>query len=299
MPARAMRLGAGGRLGVAGLVCAAALLVAACEDGAGRSAAERSSADVGALIDAALAGEHRLDGRAARDRYRRPRETLAFFGLRPDMTVVEVSPGAGWYTEVLAPVLRGRGRLYAAQAALPDDAPKWYRDMQAGYLRRLAAEPVFDEVVATAFGAAEGIAPAGSADMALTFRNVHNWTKGGFAPAVFSAMHRALKPCGVLGLVEHRAVPGASLARMNESGYVTEAHVVALAQAAGFALVDRSEVNANPKDTADHPAGVWTLPPMLRLGERDRERYLAIGESDRMTLKFRRAHPTRCPADAG
>lgn len=249
-------------------------------------------ADTSDLLDAALTGEHRDPANRARDRFRHPKETLLFFGLEEDMTVVEIWPGRGWYTEVLAPVLRKEGNFFAAGFSLAAKRPpKWRRNMQLGYLQKLGAHPaVYGRVIASDLSVPDRteIAPPGSADLVLTFRNVHNWMKGRYAPAVFDAMYRALKPGGVLGVVEHRASPGTSIETMVRSGYVTEAHAIELAHEAGFLLDARSEINANPNDTADHPRGVWTLPPTLRLGEQDRARYLAIGESDRMTLRFRK-----------
>lgn len=248
--------------------------------------------DVAALLDRALAGDHRDPANLARDRYRHPKETLLFFGLEPDMTVVEVSPSRGWYTEVLAPVLRERGTYYAAGFGAPGPGlPEMLARVQAGYEQKLAARPdLYDRVILTSLRPAKSaeLAPPGSADLVLTFRNVHNWMDNGTVEDVFAAMYRALKPGGVLGVVEHRAAPGTPVQTMISSGYVTEDKVIELATGAGFELVDRSEINANPLDTRDHPAGVWTLPPSLRLGETDREKYLAIGESDRMTLKFRK-----------
>jgi predicted methyltransferase len=241
------------------------------------------------LLDKALAGDHRSRANKARDQYRHPRETLLFFGLKPDMTVVEIWPAAGWYSEILAPVLRDKGRLYLAGNAIENPKlPDWQREarekQESAYARRpeLYGKPVF-----TSLGPPEyvAIAPAGSADMVLTFRNVHNWSLQKTDAIVFKAFFDALKPGGTLGVVEHRANPGTSFEQMVKTGYMTEAYVIALAEKAGFKLVDKSEVNANAKDTKDHPNGVWTLPPMSR-GRLDPEKYLAIGESDRMTLKF-------------
>lgn len=243
-------------------------------------------------IAAAVAGEHRTPAFVERDQYRHPAETLEFFGVEPGQTIVEIWPGGGWYTEVLAPIVAEEGHLYVA--AFTDTAPDQpaYRERLNKQLREKIAgnDEVYGNVTVTHLhvpGETE-IAPAGSADRVLTFRNVHNWVKAGHAGEVFEAFHRALKPGGILGVVEHRARPGTDLETMKQSGYVTEAHVKELAESAGFEFVAASEVNANPKDTADHPRGVWTLPPSLRLGEEDREKYLAIGESDRMTLKFRK-----------
>ena len=249
---------------------------------------------VEALLDTALAGEHRSAANRARDRYRHPRETLLFFGLKPDMSVLEIWPGGGWYSEILAPVLRDKGKLYLAHNAIENPRlPGWQREVrekqEADYAKRseLYGKPVF-----TSLGPPEymAIAPAGSMDLVLTFRNVHNWSAQNTSAQridalVFKAFFDALKPGGILGVVEHRAHPGASFERQIKSGYMTEAYVIELAEKAGFKLAGKSEVNANAKDTKDHPNGVWTLPPMSR-GRLDPEKYLAIGESDRMTLKF-------------
>ncbi|MFN7145076.1 MAG: class I SAM-dependent methyltransferase, partial [Myxococcota bacterium] len=244
-------------------------------------------AETRAALVEALAGAHRAEADKARDVYRHPLETLEFFGLRRDMTVVELAPGGGWYTDVLAPVLKGHGRYYAAHAE-KDTQSEYLQKSLATYTAKLAARPeLYGEVVVTEFGPnKQEIAPAGSADMVLTFRNVHNWMSGGWADKAFQAAYTALKPGGVLGVVEHRAGTDAPQDPKAESGYVREDHVVALAEQAGFRLADKSEVNANPKDTKDHPKGVWTLPPSYRLGDQDREKYAAIGESDRMTLVF-------------
>lgn len=250
----------------------------------------RAQNSVDALLDRALAGEHRAVENRARDRYRHPKETLKFFGLRPDLTVVELWPGGGWYTEILAPFLRPRGKLYAAGFATDDPAtPKYRLGIQQKFAEKLAALPaIYDQVVVTQLAPPKftDIAPAASADLVLTFRNVHNWLQGGVADQVFAAAFQALRPGGVLGVVEHRAPDDWSVEQMIERGYVSARKVMALATDAGFELAQQTEINANPEDTKDYPKGVWTLPPMLRLGEQDRGKYLAIGESDRMTLKF-------------
>ncbi len=240
-------------------------------------------AEPGARLQAAVNGAHRSDADKARDQYRHPVETLAFFGIREDMTVVELWPGGGWYTRILAPLLKDRGKLYLAAykpGLIIRNATNTQRE-------EVAAKPeVFGKPIFTVLEKGEyDIAPPGSADLVLTFRNLHNWMDDGHVEAVFQAIHRALKPGGVLGLVEHRAPPGPQDPRA-KSGYVTEAHTIKLAEAAGLRLVARSEINANPKDTKDHPKGVWTLPPSYALKDVDREKYAAIGESDRMTLKF-------------
>lgn len=242
----------------------------------------------GALIDKALGGDHRSERNRARDVYRHPRETLLFFGLKPDMHVAEIWPGGGWYTEVLALVLREKGRYYAAHYHIDDNTSRYYRNSQREFVEKLAKSPdVYDKVVVTGLLPPHfDLAPKGALDLVLTFRNVHNWTQEGFDAQMFRAFFDALKPGGVLGVVEHRAREGTTLADMKRSGYMTEAYVIKLAETAGFRLAAKSEVNANPKDTKDHPRGVWTLPPSLRLGDAERAKYLEIGESDRMTLKF-------------
>lgn len=237
-------------------------------------------------------GDHRSDENIARNQYRHPWQTLTFFGVEPDMTVVEVWPGSGWYTEILAPYLRDRGTFYAAGFSLRATTTPAYRErIQRQYKAKLDAEPsLYSAVNQTGMGPPQDwwIAPAGTADRVLTFRNVHNWIKGGYADLVFDAFYDALKPGGVLGVIEHRADPGTDVATMKKTGYVTVAHVKELAAGAGLNFIAASEINANPDDDHDHPEGVWTLPPTLRLGDKNRERYLAIGESDRMTLKFRK-----------
>lgn len=226
----------------------------------------------------------------ARNADRHPVETLAFFGLEDDMTVIEVLPGGLWYTEILAPVLREKGKLVAASFDM--DAPgivDYQRNAHELLLGRIAKEPgVFGKVAVAKLSPPNGIdlGPPGSADMVVTFRSTHGWLNGGVADQIYAAFFEVLKPGGVLGVEQHRAGPKTN--REAFTGYVPEETVIAIAEKAGFVLEARSEINANPKDTADHAAGVWTLPPSLRLGDRDREKYVAIGESDRMTLRFRK-----------
>jgi predicted methyltransferase len=262
----------------------------------GASAGAEEAGDGGAMgLRAALDGDHRSAEHKARDQYRHPQETLLFFGIRPDMAVVELWPGGrAWYTEVLAPFLKPEGTFYAAGYDL-DSTTGYVTRSNAAFADKLASRPdIYGNVVVTEL--AEGkyaIAPEGAADMVLTFRNLHNWIEGGYIEAVFAAAYRALKPGGVFGVVEHRADPGTVQAEDPEAafGYVSEERAIGLAEAAGFILEGRSEINANPKDTKDYPEGVWTLPPALTLEEKDQEKYLAIGESDRMTLKFVKRGP--------
>lgn len=254
------------------------------------------------LLDKAMLGEHRETNNVVRDKYRHPAETLSFMGLKPDMSVVEIWPSRGWYTEILAPVLREHGKFYAASYAITAKrTPGWRKNMHRGFIEKMAKHPnVYDRVIVTELSVPERttIAPPGSVDMVLTFRNVHNWMKGDYAEQMFQVMSLALKPGGVLGVIEHRARPGTSVAGMKRSGYVTEAHIIALAEQAGLALEDSSEINANPADTKDHPKGVWSLPPSLRycqaMDDDEKEQacinqYTSIGESDRLTLRFRKS----------
>lgn len=254
------------------------------------AAALADDANIGERLDKILASDHRDPKNVARDRYRHPKEVLQFFGLQPDMTVVEVWPSAGWWTEILAPLLRDEGRYYAAwYATQAQGTPAVVKEREKGFEDMLSARPdLYGKVIKTALLAPEYAdpAPGGAADMVLTFRNVHNWAKAGNADAMFQTFYKVLKPGGVLGVTDHRALPGTPFEQQVKTGYLTEEYVIERALLAGFRLAGRSEVNANPKDTKDHPNGVWTLPPTLRLGEKDRDKYLAIGESDRMTLKF-------------
>jgi predicted methyltransferase len=237
-----------------------------------------------AALEKAVAGEHRSDKNKARDQYRHPVETLSFFGFTPEMTVVEITPGGGWYTEILAPALKGKGKFYGAH--YPDTGEdNYYSNSRKRLEKKLASNAIFSEVELTNFVPRKEseLAPKGSADLVLTFRNLHNWKDEG-VKQVFKDAYTALKPGGVLGVVEHRLPAGVSPKKA--AGYVSEANTIKQAKAAGFRFAGASEVNANSKDLAVHPKGVWTLPPSLALKEQDKDKYLAIGESDRMTLKF-------------
>jgi len=248
------------------------------------------AADVQDPLATAISSPSRTPKFTARDQYRHPLETLRFFGLRPNHAVVEIWPGGGWYMEILAPYLREQGKYYAAIDApnLPG-ATKETKENAAALRQRIAEDPAhFGKVVITELHPPRltEICPPGSADLVLTFRNVHNWLETGEQQAQFNAFFKALKPGGVLGLVEHRARPGTSLEEMRKSGYMDEDYIKKLAATAGFRFDAESTINNNPKDTRDYPDGVWTLPPTLTLGDKDRDKYLAIGESDRMTLRF-------------
>ncbi len=240
--------------------------------------------------DEALNGAQRSDANKARDVYRHPRETLEFFGIEPGMTVLEVAPGGGWYTEVLAPLVVTDGTLYAAHFSLNPPNP-YYRNALGKFLQKLAETPdLYNPVVVTQLQVPEEVvaAPAGTVDLAVTFRNIHSLMRADTLEPTLQAIYTSLKPGGKLGIVQHRAKPGTSVEAMAKTGYVTEDYVIDAARAAGFELVGRSEINANPKDSADYPDGVWTLPPSLRGDESKRDHYLDIGESDRMTLLFQR-----------
>ena len=247
------------------------------------------SADTGKLIDDAINGSHRSSAYKARDQYRHPKETLLFFGLKSDMTVVEITPGGGWYSEILAPVLRDDGVYYAASYRITEDSPGFFERMDKRYRAKLEASPKVYGNVKMAYFDRESptfVSP-GTADMVLTFRNVHNWANSGSAELMFEGFYAALKPGGILGVIDHRAKPGTPFERQVRSGYMSEEYVIKLARKAGFRLAGASQINANPKDTADHPGGVWNLPPSSRnVPEGDAERMRQIGESDRMTLKF-------------
>jgi predicted methyltransferase len=235
-------------------------------------------------LEEAINGEHRSVKNKARDQYRHPLETLQFFGFNENMTVVEITPGGGWYTEILAAALKGHGKLYGAH--YPDTGEdNYYSKSRKKLEKKLASDVIFDEVVLTDFvpGKVSELAPQGSADLVLTFRNLHNWKNEG-VEQVFQDAFNALAPGGVLGVVEHRLPKGAST--KEAVGYVSQELTIKQAIAVGFTFAGASEINANEKDLAIHPKGVWTLPPSLSLGEKDKAKYLAIGESDRMTLKF-------------
>ena len=234
-----------------------------------------------------LAAPHRTAGNVARDAYRHPLEVLAFFGIRADSTVVEILPGSGgYYMELLAPYLKAKGQYIAANR--DGAAPPQYLADHRKLLARLQAEPtLYEKVLVTQFNAdLHAIAPPGSADFVLTFRNLHNWMARNELEGALRAFHKALKPGGVLGVVDHRGRADMTQEAQMQSGYVRQDVAIALIEKAGFRLAGASEVNANPKDSKDHPEGVWTLPPTYRLKDRDRAKYAAIGESDRFTLRF-------------
>lgn len=275
-----------------------ALAAAACGGGDKESEAAAPAADAPlsyeARLDAVLAGDHRTEQERARDAFRHPKETLLFFGIEPGMSVIEAWPGGGWYTQVIAPYLKTGGGTYYAAAFSRENASGRILDAVVAFERAYVNQPeIYGDVVMSALGG--NMAPDGPVDAILTFRNLHNWQSQGVSDDLFHAFYNALKPGGVFGIVAHRA-DGANLPRNGAMGYLYTDDVIALAERAGFVFEAASEANANPADTKDHPFGVWTLPPVSRTAavrgietpNLDPERYKAIGESDRMTLRFRK-----------
>ncbi len=239
-------------------------------------------------LAALAAGPQRSPSNVARDGFRHPVEDLAFFAIKPDSTVVEILPGAsGYWTEILAPYLKDRGRYIAANGPA-DSASDETRRENAGFAAKIAADPAdFAKVETAEFAPGQrDLGPPDSADAVLTFRNIHNWMANGTADAAFASFYRVLKPGGILGVEEHRGRTDQPQDPLAKTGYVRQDFAIALAEKAGFRLRATSEINANPRDTKDYAAGVWTLPPTYRLKDQDRAKYQAIGESDRMLLTF-------------
>jgi predicted methyltransferase len=263
---------------ITGLLCAAVL--AACATSSTRQSTAQQLTTI-------LAGDQRSEGNRARDAYRHPKETLLFFGIRPEMTVLEVWPEPGWYTEIIAPLLHTSGKYYAAVPPVnPASANATKRRTE--FEAKLAARPDLYSKVNLVILPADGsdVVPAGTLDMAVTFRNIHNFMADGDASQSFATLYRALKPGGLLGVVEHRGNPAVPQDPKAKSGYVNEDFAIKLIEAQGFRLVAKSQVNDNPKDTKDYEQGVWTLPPTFELGAKDHAKYAAIGESDRFTILF-------------
>ena len=233
-------------------------------------------------------GDHRNDRHKARNEYRNPVETLKFFGIKPDMTVVEISPGGGWYAEILAPYLKDKGQ-YIGAGYDPESKVKYFRNSAKKFAKKLSASPkLYGKAQLTVLQAPEklDIAKENSADMVVSFRSAHAWARENHADKVFAAIYKAVKPNGVFGIVQHRANEDSSGDVSGKLGYLKQSSVIKMIEDAGFRLVETSEINANPKDTKDYKGGVWTLPPSYRLKDKDRKKYKGIGESDRMTLKF-------------
>jgi predicted methyltransferase len=274
------------------IACAVASLLAVAQVQAAPKAPVSTVTD--AQFSKVLAGDWRAPENSARDQYRHPQQTLQFFGLRANQTLIEITPGNGWYSELLAPLLKGKGHYIAAvQAPDSDDNA---RRSEEKLKQKFAADPThYAKAKVQEFDPQNpSFGKPGSVDTVLTFRNVHNWVMADDAPQMFKAFYTVLKTGGTLGVVDHRAKDGATEESIKDSGYLPTDYVIKLATDAGFTLAGASEVNANPKDTKDYEHGVWTLPPTYTLGDQDRAKYAAIGESDRMTLRFiKTAHPAK------
>lgn len=247
----------------------------------GASAAEGPNsmdAATEAKLKTLLAGPQRSVENKARDAHRHPLETLKFIGLKDNMTVLEIWPGGGWWTEFLAPLLAEKGRYIAAQPSAKSAASLQQRADKD--------KATYGKMQVIVFP--ESAPPAGSVDMVMTFRNMHNWMGNGSEKKMFDAMFAALKPGGYLAIEEHRAPTTAPQDPKAASGYVREDFAIKTIESSGFKLVSKSDINANPKDTKNYPKGVWTLPPNYAEGETDKAKYAAIGESDRFTMLFQK-----------
>ena len=235
-------------------------------------------------LKSAINSPDRTSRNVMRDKYRNPYETITFFKIESNMTVVELSPGAGWYTEIFANYLHEPGNLIAAHFDSNSDR-EYFKRGRANFEKKIKSSKMYSNV--SIVDLSSNLAPENSVDAVVTFRNLHNWI-GPQMDTIFQNSYKALKPGGLFGVVEHRAKDGTSLDVMKKSGYVTEDYAISIAKKHGFVLVDKSEINANPKDLKNYEGGVWTLPPSLRLKDKDKEKYLEIGESDRMTLLFKK-----------
>jgi len=241
-----------------------------------------------ALIEQAIQGQHRSAKNKARDIYRHPKETLTLFGIKPEMKVLEILPGGGWYTEILTPILKDKGQLTVA--SFGEQHPSNYlRNIHMKFMDKLDSNiELYGKINREIFenkGYFNNTADS-SQDMVVTFRNTHNWIRFGGIKETYRAIHRVLKKGGILGVVQHRANKGSDAQKTAQQGYVPESYLIRLIENTGFELVDKSEINANPKDTKDYLEGVWSLPPTYREGDVDKSIFSAIGESDRMTLRF-------------
>jgi predicted methyltransferase len=270
-------------------LCILASAAAAAADIKPTAAAATQSLTPGPALSKAIGNPSRSTQFTARDRFRHPAEELTFFGLKPTMTVVEIWPGSGYWTEILGPYLKPAGRYYAAVPVRGENNNEEDKTTEAWRARVEQQKDYFGTITVTDLGKDHyDVAPPGSVDLIVTFRNFHNWMDGGYAEDALKGMYKALKPGGILGIEDHRGRNDRPQDPKAKSGYVRQDYTIDLARKAGFELVGASEIGANPKDTKDYPEGVWTLPPTLTLGDKDREKYLAIGESDRYVLKFRK-----------
>jgi len=244
--------------------------------------------DTSAELDKVLQGSQRDTKNVARDIYRHPKETLMVFGMQSDMKVLEILPGRGWYTEILAPLMKDSGELTVA--SFGDTHPtKYLRNIHIDFMKKMNADTdTYGKVEVVVFndgGYLKDI-PDNSMDMVVTFRNTHNWIRYGGIEEIYASFNRVLKPGGILGVVQHRADKGTDAKITAEKGYVPKSYLINLVEDAGFELVKKSDININLADSKDYPEGVWSLPPSYREKDKDRAKYTAIGESDRMTLKF-------------
>jgi len=262
-----------------------------------KALAEKTFPNTKAALTAVLAGKHRVPGHAARDAHRHPVETLTFFGFGPKQTVIEYGPGEGWYTEVLAPVLAKQGKLFVTNNdpnGPADQRSTFYGQRFKAFLDK--APELYGKAEVLLVDKEPSLAVEGKADLIVVMRSLHGMQNSGKLEAWLAQFHKALKPGGVLGVEQHRAKADADPVASSKLGYLPEKWVIEKIEAAGFKLAGKSEVNANPKDTKDYPDGVWTLPPSFELGEKDHDKYAAIGESDRMTLKFTKVAPKAAAA---
>jgi predicted methyltransferase len=262
---------------------------------ASKALAEKTYVGGHAALAAAIAGKHRKPANAERDKYRHPAETLEFFGFKSAMTVLDVGPGEGWYTEILAPAVAAKGKLLSTSSDPngPDDSRgTFYAQRYKAFLEK--APEMYGKVKTIVVdGKAPSLGLDGTVDLAIVMREAHGMINNGTFGAWLAAINKALKPSGILGIEEHRALPEADPTESSKKGYVPEKWLIEQVEAAGFKLAGKSEVNANPKDTKDYPEGVWTLPPTFALEAKDHDKYAAIGESDRMTLKFIKVPPAK------
>jgi predicted methyltransferase len=245
---------------------------------------QHAQAASGVTLAWAIANPARSAKNIARDRYRHPAQALEFFGLRPTASVLEIEPGGGYWTEILGPYLNAHGTY---RVAIPPTDVKREAEANSAYLQKLAGNPAaYGRVIVTGFSDTAPLAPAGSLDLVLSFRNLHDWMADGTAAQKLAAIYAALKPGGVFGIEDHRGLTSQPQDPRAKSGYVREDYAISLIDHTGFRLAGRSPIGDNPRDTKNYPKGVWTLPPSLAMGAKDRAKYLAIGESDRWTLKF-------------